>query len=152
MIIKKFIKFDNFVFRENLSLKISGFSGHNYLKKNKPQFLFTPSKKIETDVVRQFVNKIDFEKFTYIENFSTKIKHSQRSRRIDYILKYYEKIFLIDVIKNNNEKQKVVRKINDQINEIQEITEVILLVNSKVNFNDLIYDSFNPFVIKWSSE
>ena len=109
-------------------------------------------KKIETDVVRQFVNKIDFEKFTYIENFSTKIKHSQRSRRIDYILKYYEKIFLIDVIKNNNEKQKVVRKINDQINEIQEITEVILLVNSKVNFNDLIYDSFNPFVIKWSSE
>ena len=129
------INISEFSFNKSVSIKIHGFTGHQYINnKNKKNLFLTPSGDIERDIVRNFISQIKIKNISYIENYSVNNSLFQRPRRLDFIFIKDSKIFLIDVIKKDSEKMKVIRKINDQLNEIKQISEVIILIdkNNKV--------------------
>ena len=79
-------------------------------------------------------------------------KTFQRPRRLDYSISCNNKLYLIDVINNNKNKMKVLRKIYDQTNELNDIYRVILLVNN--NIKDLIIKEDNNlfYIVNYSYE
>jgi hypothetical protein len=148
-----FIKFKKFHFKRNKSIQIKGATGSDYIKKNKLKAsFFSPSVNFERDIVRNFIYKISEEKIDYIENLSINKKTFQRPRRLDYSISCNNKLYLIDVINNNKNKMKVLRKIYDQTNELNDIYRVILLVNN--NIKDLIIKEDNNlfYIVNYSYE
>lgn len=124
------INISEFSFNKLTSVKIEGFTGHQYIhNKNKKNLLLTPSGDIERDIVRNFIDQIKIKDIFYIENYSVSSPLFQRPRRLDFIFIKNSKIFLIDVIKKDSEKMKVIRKINDQLEEIEQINKVIILID-----------------------
>ena len=150
---KNEINISEFNFRIKESIKIQGFSGHQYVKnKNKKNLLLTPSGDIERDIVRNFISKIEIKNISYIENYSVKSSLFQRPRRLDFIFIRDSKIFLIDVIKKDSEKMKVMRKINDQLSEIKNISEVIILIDKNIKDTKVSLDSVPFTIVKYKYE
>lgn len=150
---KNGINISEFSFKIKEPIKIQGFTGHQYTKnKNKKNLLLTPSGDIERDIVRNFISQIETKNISYIENYSVKSSLFQRPRRLDFIFIRDSKTFLIDVIKNESEKMKVVRKINDQLREIKKISEVIILIDRNVEDAKFSLDSIPLTIIKYSYE
>jgi uncharacterized protein YlbG (UPF0298 family) len=73
----------------------------------------------------------------------------RRSRRLDFVLIYRNEISLIDVIDKISDKMKVVRKINDQISEIEEIKSAIILLNKKIDQDKIILNVKKSVIITY---
>lgn len=150
---KNEIKILEFSFKKNETIKIQGFTGHQYTKnKNKKNLLLTPSGDTERDIVRNFISQIEIKNISYIENYSVKSSLFQRPRRLDFIFIRDSKIFLIDVIKKDSEKMKVIRKVNDQLSEIKKISEVIILIDKNIKDTKVSLDSVPFTIIKYNNE
>ena len=105
---KNEINISEFSFKIRETIKIQGFTGHQYNKnKDKKILLLTPSGNIERDIVRNFISQIEIKNISYIENYSVKGSLFQRPRRLDYVFIKDSKIFLIDVIKNKIRKKQI---------------------------------------------
>ena len=145
------INISEFSFNKSVSIKIHGFTGHQYINnKNKKNLFLTPSGDIERDIVRNFISQI--KNISYIENYSVNNSLFQRPRRLDFIFIKDSKIFLIDVIKKDSEKMKVIRKINDQLNEIKQISEVIILIDKNNKDTKVSLDLVPVTIIKYNYE
>ena len=150
---KNEINISEFSFKIRESIKIQGFTGHQYNKnKDKKILLLTPSGNIERDIVRNFISQIEIKNISYIENYSVKGSLFQRPRRLDYVFIKDSKIFLIDVIKNQSEKMKVIRKIYDQLSEIKKISRVIVLINKNIKDTKFSLDTASFTIIKYNYE
>ena len=144
------IIFSEFFFSKNKSIEIHGFSGHEYSKENaKPNLFITPTGSLEKDIVRTFIQKLKTPDLIYVENYSVDKKIFRRSRRLDFVLIYRNEISLIDVIDKISDKMKVVRKINDQISEIEEIKSVIILLNKKIDQEKIILNVKKSVIITY---
>jgi hypothetical protein len=144
------IVFSEFFFRKNKSIEIKGFSGHEYSKDNKkPNLLITPTGSLEKDIVRTFIKKLNTSDLIYVENYSVDKKMFRRPRRLDFVLVYRNEISLIDVIDKISDKMKVVRKINDQISEIEEIKSAIILLNKKIDQDKIILNVKKSVIITY---
>ena len=65
------INISEFSFNKSVSIKIHGFTGHQYINnKNKKNLFLTPSGDIERDIVRNFISQIKIKNISYIENYS----------------------------------------------------------------------------------
>jgi|TARA_B110000483_G_scaffold192318_1_gene228656 hypothetical protein len=147
------INISEFSFNKSVSIKIHGFTGHQYINnKNKKNLFLTPSGDIERDIVRNFISQIKIKNISYIENYSVNNSLFQRPRRLDFIFIKDSKIFLIDVIKKDSEKMKVIRKINDQLNEIKQISEVIILIDKNNKDTKVSLDLVPVTIIKYNYE
>lgn len=147
------INISEFSFNKSEPIKIYGFTGHQYINnKNKKNLFSTPSGDIERDIVRNFISQIKINDISYIENYSVNNSLFQRPRRLDFIFIKNSKIFLIDVIKKDSEKMKVIRKIKDQLNEIKQISEVIILIDKKNKDTKVSLDSEPVTIIKYNYE
>ena len=147
------INISEFSFNKSVSIKIHGFTGHQYINnKNKKNLFLTPSGDIERDIVRNFISQIKIKNISYIENYSVNNSLFQRPRRLDFIFINDSKIFLIDVIKKDSEKMKVIRKINDQLNEIKQISEVIILIDKNNKDTKVSLDLVPVTIIKYNYE
>lgn len=150
---KNEINISEFSFKIRETIKIQGFTGHQYNKnKDKKILLLTPSGNIERDIVRNFISQIEIKNISYIENYSVKGSLFQRPRRLDYVFIKDSKIFLIDVIKNQSEKMKVIRKIYDQLSEIKKISKVIVLINKNIKDTKFSLDTASFTIIKYNYE
>jgi hypothetical protein len=150
---KEEINISEFSFNKSVSIKIHGFTGHQYINnKNKKNLFLTPSGDIERDIVRNFISQIKIKNISYIENYSVNNSLFQRPRRLDFIFIKDSKIFLIDVIKKDSEKMKVIRKINDQLNEIKQISEVIILIDKNNKDTKVSLDLVPVTIIKYNYE
>lgn len=150
---KNEINISEFSFKIRETIKIQGFTGHQYNKnKDKKILLLTPSGNIERDIVRNFISQIEIKNISYIENYSVKGSLFQRPRRLDYVFIKDSKIFLIDVIKNQSEKMKVIRKIYDQLSEIKKISRVIVLINKNIKDTKFSLDTASFTIIKYNYE
>lgn len=152
MIVDSLFNFNKFTISKNDSFEIDGSIGFDFKSNFKKQKFYVPSGNFEKDIVRTFISKIKTKNINYIENLLIPIKHSQRARRIDFVFEYKKNFFLIDVIKRENEIQKVLRKIKDQLDEISVINGIVLLLSSKIKLIDFNWDSHKPFMIKWLCE
>tara|TARA_B110000495_G_C22618054_1_gene368478 strand:+ start:50 stop:505 length:456 start_codon:yes stop_codon:yes gene_type:complete len=147
------INISEFSFNKSVSIKIHGFTGHQYINnKNKKNLFLTPSGDIERDIVRNFISQTKIKNISYIENYSVNNSLFQRPRRLDFIFIKDSKIFLIDVIKKDSEKMKVIRKINDQLNEIKQISEVIILIDKNNKDTKVSLDLVPVTIIKYNYE
>ena len=147
------INISEFSFDKSVSIKIHGFTGHQYINnKNKKNLFLTPSGDIERDIVRNFISQTKIKNISYIENYSVNNSLFQRPRRLDFIFIKDSKIFLIDVIKKDSEKMKVIRKINDQLNEIKQISEVIILIDKNNKDTKVSLDLVPVTIIKYNYE
>ena len=150
---KNEINISEFSFKIRETIKIQGFTGHQYNKnKDKKILLLTPSGNIERDIVRNFISQIEIKNISYIENYSVKGSLFQRPRRLDYVFIKDSKIFLIDVIKNQSEKMKVIRKIYDQLSEIKKISRVIVLINKNIKDTKFSLGTASFTIIKYNYE
>ena len=144
------IIFSEFSLTKNKSINIQGFSGHEYSKDNKkPNLFITPTGNLEKDIVRTFIQKLNKPDLIYVENYSVDKKIFRRSRRLDFVLIYRNEISLIDVIDKISDKMKVVRKINDQINEIEEIKSAIILLKKKIDQDKIILNVKKSVIINY---
>jgi len=147
------INISEFSFNKSESIKIYGFTGHQYINnKNNKNLFLTPSGDIERDIVRNFINQIKIKNISYIENYSVNNSLFQRPRRLDFIFIKNSKIFLIDVIKKDSEKMKVIRKIKDQLNEIKQISEVIILMDKNNRDTKVSLDLEPVTIIRYNYE
>ena len=147
------INISEFSFNKSVSIKIHGFTGHQYINnKNKKNLFLTPSGDIERDIVRNFISQIKIKNISYIENYSVNNSLFQRPRRLDFIFIKNSKIFLIDVIKKDSEKMKVIRKIKDQLNEIKQISEVIILMDKNNRDTKVSLDLEPVTIIRYNYE
>jgi len=144
------IIFSEFFLSKNKSIETQGFSGHEYSKdKKKPNLFVTPTGSLEKDIVRTFIKKLNTSDLIYVENYSVDKKMFRRSRRLDFVLIYRNEISLIDVIDKISDKMKVVRKINDQISEIEEIKTAIILLNKKIDQDKIILNVKKSVIITY---
>ena len=147
------INISEFSFNKSVSIKIHGFTGHQYINnKNKKNLFLTPSGDIERDIVRNFISQIKIKNISYIENYSVNNSLFQRPRRLDFIFIKNSKILLIDVIKKDSEKMKVIRKIKDQLNEIKQISEVIILMDKNNRDTKVSLDLEPVTIIRYNYE